>query len=111
MVMNRRKKFLVLAVVEVLIPYIANAEDTVVVSADSTVTQTEDALSKQTHIGLLGSKVIHDTPFSIKVYNSRYIENRQAKSLGDVIKMIHPCGLPLLQVGSGFFHDPWIPYW
>ncbi len=86
MVMNRRKKFLVLAVVEVLIPYIANAEDTVVVSADSTVTQTEDALSKQTHIGLLGSKVIHDTPFSIKVYNSRYIENRQAKSLGDVIK-------------------------
>ncbi|HHK5639625.1 TPA: TonB-dependent receptor plug domain-containing protein, partial [Serratia marcescens] len=84
--MNRRKKFLVLAVVEVLIPYIANAEDTVVVSADSTVTQTEDALSKQTHIGLLGSKVIHDTPFSIKVYNSRYIENRQAKSLGDVIK-------------------------
>lgn len=47
MVMNRRKKFLVLAVVEVLIPYIANAEDTVVVSADSTVTQTEDALSNK----------------------------------------------------------------
>lgn len=86
MVMNRRKKFLVLAVVEILIPYIANAEDTVVVTADSAVTQTEDELSKQANIGLLGSKVIHDTPFSIKGYTSRYIEDRQAKSLGDVIK-------------------------
>ncbi|EBS6880997.1 TonB-dependent siderophore receptor [Salmonella enterica] len=82
MIINRKKKFLALAIAGSLIPYIASAEDTIIVSADNSVGE----LSKQANIGLLGNKDIHDTPFSIKGYTSKYIEDRQAKSLGDVIK-------------------------
>lgn len=82
MIMNSRKKFLALAIAGSLLPCIASAEDTIIVSSDNT----EGELSKQANIGLLGNKDIHDTPFSIKGYTSKYIEDRQAKSLGDVIK-------------------------
>lgn len=84
--MYGKKKFLALIIAGSLIPYIASAKNIIIVSADSSNTQTEGELSKQASIGLLGNKDIQDTPFSIKGYTSKYIAVRQAKTLGDVIK-------------------------
>ncbi|UMS28654.1 TonB-dependent receptor [Escherichia coli] len=64
----------------------ATAEDTIVVSADTSDSLETGDIIKQANIGLLGNKKILDTPFSVSGYTSKYIEDRQAKNLGQIIQ-------------------------
>lgn len=41
--------------------------------------------------GILGNQDFMDTPFSSSNYTSKLIEDQQAKSVGDVLKMIRRC--------------------
>ena len=38
------------------------------------------------NISVLGNKILKDTPYSIEVYSSKLIENKQARSLADITK-------------------------
>ncbi|WP_338192331.1 TonB-dependent receptor plug domain-containing protein, partial [Proteus mirabilis] len=84
--MITNKHFLALTIAASLIPDFVNAEERIIVNAERVNSQTKGRLSQQANIGLLGNKDIQDIPFSIKGYTSKYIEQRQAKTLGDVIK-------------------------
>ena len=80
------KHFLALTIAASLIPDFVSAEERIIVNAERANSQNKGRLSQQANIGLLGNKDIQDIPFSIKGYTSKYIEERQAKTLGDVIK-------------------------
>ncbi|HEK0437841.1 TPA: TonB-dependent receptor [Proteus mirabilis] len=84
--MITNKHFLALTIAASLIPDFVSAEERIIVNAERVNPQTKGRLSQQANIGLLGNKDIQDIPFSIKGYTSKYIEQRQAKTLGDVIK-------------------------
>lgn len=64
----------------------AIAEDTIIVSAGTSDSQENGDIIKQANIGLLGNKNTLDTPFSVSGYTSKYIEDRQAKNLGQIIQ-------------------------
>ena len=38
------------------------------------------------NVGVLGNKILQDTPYSVEVYSSDLIENKQARSLADITK-------------------------
>ena len=38
------------------------------------------------NVGVLGNKLLQDTPYSIEVYSSDLIKNKQARSLADITK-------------------------
>ena len=38
------------------------------------------------NVGVLGNKILKDTPYSIEVYSSELIKNKQARSLADITK-------------------------
>lgn len=48
-------------------------------------------------IGIFGNQKNLDTPFSLSAYTNQYIQERQAKSVGDVLKAD-----PSVRVGRGF---------
>ena len=41
---------------------------------------------EDTNVGVLGNKILKDTPYSIEVYSSDLIKNKQARSLADITK-------------------------
>ena len=41
---------------------------------------------EEANVGVLGNKILKDTPYSIEVYSSELIKNKQARSLVDITK-------------------------
>ncbi|EAM8615768.1 TonB-dependent siderophore receptor [Salmonella enterica] len=70
----------------IALPGTALAEETLVVRADDADPLNENKTVKRAGVGLLGTKDTLDTPFSIGGFTSRYMEDHQAKTLGDVIR-------------------------
>lgn len=64
----------------------ASEEEPIVVIGKTSNATDDGDIIQRANIGLLGSKNVQNTPFSIKGYTSKYINDRQAKTLGDVIQ-------------------------
>ncbi|WP_159567266.1 TonB-dependent receptor [Budvicia diplopodorum] len=62
------------------------SEDTIVVRKQASGTAFGGNDARQANVGLLGNRDALNTPFSISGFTSQYIEDRQAKSLGEVLQ-------------------------
>src|SRR5690606_30660821 len=49
-------------------------------------TATDAYRVKNTSVGVMGKKLLKDTPYSIEVYSHELMENKQARSLADIVK-------------------------
>ncbi|OOS07221.1 iron complex outermembrane recepter protein [Moraxella cuniculi DSM 21768] len=73
------------------IPSVTLATEIVVVSADASSSGLKPAyaggqIAKGSRVGILGNKDYMDTPFSTTAYTQNYIKDKQANSVGDVLK-------------------------